>query len=151
MHAADVVETLPIARPDDDVLSAIDAMASQRMPALLVIDDGGDVLGCVSSVDLVQAALPRYLVEDRHLARVIDERSADRIAAKLRGKRVADVMAVGRVPVATPDATVVELAEAMVEWRCPLVLVRNQDGETLGMVTANRLLELLVAAVKEPP
>lgn len=151
MHAADVVEMLPTARPNDDVLTAIRTMASQRLPALLVVGDMGEVVGCVSSVDLLQAALPRYFVEDRNLARVMDERSADRVATKLVGKHVADIVDEGRVPVAAPDATVVELAELMVEWRCPLVLVRAEDGTTLGVVTANRLLESFVAAVTEPP
>ncbi len=149
MHAADVAETLPTTTVDDNVLAAVRKMTAARMPALLVADDKGQFVGCASTIDLLAAALPRYFLENRNLAWLVDERSADRVAARLVGVRVGDVLGECRVPVAGPDATVVELAELMVEWRSGVVLVK--DGATaVGVVSAERLLELLVAAAEEP-
>ena len=153
MLAADVVETLPTARPGDEVLSAVQMVSQRGLPGLVVADERGEVLGCLSSVDLLRLALPRYLMEDPGLARVFDEEHADRIAAALVGTRVSDVLgrARDRVPMARPRATVVELAELMARWCCPLVVVQKEGGGTLGVVTANRLLELLVAAAGDAP
>lgn len=150
MHAADVVETLPTARPDDAVLSALRLVCQHGLPGLVVADEHGDVVGCVSTVDLVRLTLPRYLRDEPIMARVFDEGHADRIAAALVGTRVRDVLGevADRVPVARPEATVVELAELMARWCCPIALIREK-GATLGIVTANRLLTALLAAVPD--
>lgn len=148
MHAVDVVEVLPTAGPDDAVVSALRLVCQHRLPALVVADEHGEVVGCVSLVDLVRLALPPYLRDEPIMARVFDERHADRIAAALVGTRVRDVLdeVADRVPVARPDATVVELAELMARRCCPVALIRGK-GATLGVVTANRLLTALLAAV----
>lgn len=150
MHAADVVETLPTARPDDAVLSALKLVCQHGLPGLVVADEHGDVVGCLSSVDLVRLALPRYLRDEPIMARVVDEGHADRIAAALAGTRIRDVLGevADRVPVARPGATVVELAELMARRCCPIALIREK-GVTLGVVTANRLLTALLAAVPD--
>lgn len=147
MHAADVVETLPTARPDDDALTAVQMVIENNLPGLIVADDTG-VIGCLSSIDLLLAALPRYLQDDPGLARVFDEEHADRIAERLVGKRVRDILgeAVNPIPIARGQATVVEVAEQMVQSRTPVVLVQRQGGDTLGVVTANGLLGLLATA-----
>jgi len=153
MHAADVVEDLPTVRPDHDVLTAVRMVAERHLPGLVVVDDHDQVVGCMSLIDLLRVALPRYLRDDPNLARVFDEEHADRIAATLVGTRVGEVMAdvADRIPVARPRATLVELAELMVQWSCPLVLVKQRDGATLGVVSADRLLRLLADNAKEPP
>ncbi len=151
MHAADVVETLPTARPDDDLLSAVLTVSRHRLPGLVVADQRGEVAGCIPTIDLLRLALPRYLQEDPGLARVFDEDFADRIAARLVGTRVRDVLgdAAIQVPRARPRATVVEVAELMVQSRVPLVLVQKEGGGMLGVVTADHLLERLVAAIED--
>ncbi len=147
MHAADVIENLPTVSPGDDALSAVLIVARQRLPGLIVADHQGAVVSCVTSTDLLRAALPRYLREEPNLARVLDEKHADGIAAALVGACVGDVVRdiADRVPVARPRATVVEVAELMVQWCCPLVLVAEKNGPHLGVVTANGLLALLAA------
>jgi CBS-domain-containing membrane protein len=160
MHAADVVETIPTARPDDEVLSAVRMVCRQGLPRLVVADERGDLVGCLSSIDLLRLVLPRYLQEDPGLARVVDEEHAEGIAAALAGTSVRDVIgtsvrdviggATNRVPWVRSRATVVEIAEQMVLRSCPIVLVTGDDGAMLGIVTANRLLGLLMDAAEAP-
>jgi CBS-domain-containing membrane protein len=150
MHAADIAESLPTAGLDEEVLSVIRMVVRHNLPGLVVTDEFGVVVGCVSSVDLLRTALPRYLHGDRRLARVIDESTADRIARTLAGVRVRDV--VGELSPARgvrPHATAVELAELMAERDCPIILVERDDAGALGIVTVNHLLELLVATAED--
>ena len=150
MHAADIVERLPTTGLDDEILSAIRTISQLNLPGLVVTDESGVVVGCVSSVDLLRTTLPRYLHGDARLARVIDESTADRIARTLAGVRVRDVVGeLRRIPGVRPRATVVELAELMAEHGSPIILVEPDDGGTPGMVTANHLLALLVAAAED--
>jgi CBS domain-containing protein len=152
MHAAGVVETLPTAHLDDDVLPAIRMVLRHALPGIVIADASGAVVCYLSSTDLLRLALPGYLRDEPGLARVLDEEHADRIAAALVGARVGEVVGDcgDRIPVAGPQASVVELAELMARRRCPLVLVEREDGEMLGMVTANRLLDLIVTAAEDP-
>lgn len=152
MHAADLVESLPTAGLDDDILTALRTTVRHRSPGLAITDETGGVVGCVSSVDLLRVILPRYLHGDPRLARVLDESSADRIARTMTGIQVRDVIGqLERIPGVRPHATVVELAEVMAERGCAIVLVEAGDGGVPGTVTVNRLLELLVTAADEAP
>jgi CBS domain-containing protein len=153
MHAADVIETLPTALPDDDILSAVQMVSRHGLPGLVVADEQGELIGCMSSVDLLRAALPHYLLDDPGLTHVIDEGHADRIAATMVGTRVRDVLTWGapRIPRVEPRATAVEMAELMVRRQCPFALVEGEGGGILGIVTANRLLGLLATAAEGTP
>lgn len=150
MHAADVTEALPTVRPNDDVLSAMRVVTRHGLPGLVVADAQGEVVGCMSSIDLLRLTVPRYVQEEPGLARVFDESHADRIAAALVGVRVSEVVgeASARIPIARPQATVVELAELMADRCSPIIVVARAQGGTLGVVTANHLLELLVQAAE---
>jgi CBS domain-containing protein len=79
MHAADVIEALPTARPGDDVLSALRMVTRHHLPGLVVANKDGQIIGCMSSTDLLQLTLPRYVREEPALARVYDEEHADHI------------------------------------------------------------------------
>ncbi|KUO21812.1 CBS domain-containing protein [Streptomyces dysideae] len=153
MHAADVIETLPTALPDDDILSAVQMVSRHGLPGLVVADERGEVIGCMSSVDLLRAALPHYFLDDPGLTHVIDEGHADRIAAAMAGTRVRDVLTWGpsRIPKVEAQATAVEIAELMVRRQCPFALVEREGGGILGIVTANRLLGLLATAAQGAP
>jgi CBS-domain-containing membrane protein len=150
MHAADLVEELPSVRPDDDILSAMRMVAREHLPGLVVADEHGEVVGCMSVIDLLRLALPRYIHDELGLARVVDEQHADRVAATLVGISVLEVVgeASAHIPMARPQATMVELAELMAERCSPLVVVARKQGGTLGVVTATHLLELLVQAAE---
>lgn len=153
MHAADFIETLPTALPDDDILSAVKMVSRDGLPGLVVADERGELIGCMSSVDLLRAAIPHYFLEDPGLTHVIDERHADRIAAAMVGTRVIDVLTWGpsRIPKVGSQATAVEIAELMVRRQCPFALVERDGGGILGIVTANRLLGLLATAAEGAP
>lgn len=151
MQAGDVVETLPTALPDDDVLTAVQMVVRQGLPGLAVADEQGRVVGGISSINLLRVVLPHYFFDDPSLAQVIDESHADRIAAELVGKRVRDVLerVTERIPRVRATATVVELGAIMALRRSPFALVEREEGGMLGIVTANRLLGLLADAVED--
>jgi CBS domain-containing protein len=152
MHAADVAEALPTVQLENDFVLAIRTVVRHALPGVVVADARGGVVAYLSSTDLLRLALPSYLRDEPCLARVFDEEQADRIAAALIGARVGDVIgdAGDRISVARPQATVVELAELMARRSCPLVLVERENGGMLGVVTANRLLEVIVAVAEDP-
>lgn len=148
MRASDVVQTLPAARLVDAVLPAMRTVARRDLPGLVVVDEQDRVVACVLLSDLVGLVLPRYMRDEACLARTFGEADADRIAEWLMGASVGDVVGEveEQIPVVRADATLVELAETMSRQRCALVMVEQRETGVLGVVTAGRLLEVLVDA-----
>jgi CBS domain-containing protein len=147
MRAADMVEVWPTATLEDEVLPAVRMVVGEGLGGLVVADGHGVVIACLSSVDLLGLVLPSHLRARASLVRVLDEGGADQAAAGLVGVPLRTVLAevTFGVPVAAPDATVAELAEVMSRQRSALALVRAHGGTALGVVTANRVLEVLTA------
>lgn len=147
MHAAEVAQSLPVARIDDTALSAVRVVVEHRLPGLMVTDEADRVVACVSSADLLRLALPDYLRGRPCLSRVIGELVADRIAARLVDMSLRQVVieTAGSVPEARAEATLVELAELMARRGCALAFVRSDTGEAFGVITVTRLLEVLMA------
>ena len=71
---------------------------------------------------------------------------ADRVADKLGGKTVAQVLPKPAPDMATVEAddTIVEVAAIMARNRSPLVVVMK-DRALVGVITASRLLEVALA------
>jgi CBS domain-containing protein len=153
MRARDLAVDYETVGLDDDALHAARLMAEQRLPALLVVDDGVP-RAILPASQMVRMLVPGYVQDDPTLAAVIDERHADRLGQALAGRTVRECLTetMPNPPVADPDDTAVEVAALMARVRSPLVAVVRQSGaggdggRLLGVVTASHLLERLLAA-----
>ena len=143
MRAEQIVEDFPVVRSDSDALDAVRLIAEHRIPGLLVVDPAGRPARILPASQVVRLLVPAYIQDDPALAGVLSEITADRVADKLRGKTVEQVLPRASGPMATVNAddTIVEVAAVMARERSPLVAVVS--GERLvGVITASRLLEV---------
>ncbi|SEP15063.1 CBS domain-containing protein [Amycolatopsis saalfeldensis] len=143
MRAAEMAEDYPVVELDSDALAAARLLAQRRLPGLVVIDATGCPQSVLPASEVVQFLVPPYVRDDPSLAGVLNESMADRIADKLGGRRVRDLLPdePAELPRVNADDTVVEVAAMMARLKCPLVAV--MEGRTLlGVVSASRLLEL---------
>ncbi|MFE9649137.1 CBS domain-containing protein [Streptomyces sp. NPDC006365] len=148
MRARDLAEPYPSIGLGDPLSAAADLLVEQRLPALLVLDPFGQPVGVLRAEQLIDDCLPRYFTQDPLLARIIDERYADRLCVAPE-RLVSDCLRLGRPKPfsVTPNCTIVEIAELMARTGSPVVAVMdtNPDGtpRLVGAVTATRLLERL--------
>ena len=108
----------------------------------MFIERHGQLEGVVSDLALLARLLPGYVLEDPTLAQVLEEGAADLLWQRLEGHTAAELLPTKRAEVAQVDgdATLMEIAAAMVRARAPLVAVRDRDGRLLGGITTSRLL-----------
>lgn len=141
MHAEDMAEEFPVVTVDTDALEAARTLAEHRLPGIVVTDAKGRPFAVLPASQVVSFIVPRYIQDDPTLAGVLGEPDADRVADKLRGKKVRDVLPehLVNVPAANADDTIVEVAAMMARLRSPLVAV-VKDGALCGVITASRLL-----------
>ena len=138
-----MVDDFPVVRSDSDALDAVRLIAQQRLPGLLVTNAAGAPWRILPASQVVRLLVPAYIQDDPSLAGVLSEITADRVAEKLRGKTVEQVLPKthGALASVNADDTIVEVAAVMARERSPLVAVVS-GGELVGVITASRLLEI---------
>ena len=146
MRADQIAEEFPEVTLDSNALEAVRLLSTRRLPGLVVTDTAGAPVTILPASQVVRLLVPPYVQEDPSLAGVLSESMADRVADKLGGKTVDEVLP-KPAPVMTTvkaDDTIIEVAAAMARNRSPLVAVVGDEG-IVGVITASRLLEVALA------
>ncbi|GAA4536622.1 CBS domain-containing protein [Nonomuraea ferruginea] len=143
MRARDLLADYPVVTLETPVLQAAQLLAEQDLPGLIVKND--DQLTILPGTEALRLAVPRYIMDDPALARVVDEAHADEFLRALGSRTVREVLPRERreLPVTDPDATVLELAALMARTRSPLVAIVDK-GRLLGAVTLQALLDRML-------
>ncbi|MCX2932849.1 CBS domain-containing protein [Mycobacterium sp. CVI_P3] len=143
MRAEQIAEQFPVVALDSGALDAVRLMAEQRLPGLVVTDPQGRPLTILPAWQVVRLLVPAYIQDDPSLAGVLGEQAADRVADKLGGRSVEQVLPKSPPPMQTVnvDDTIVEVAAIMAREHSPLVAV-VADKQLVGVITASRLLEV---------
>lgn len=146
MRASDLVEDYPTVGPDTPASEAA-GLIGQHRPAVVVLDEEGLPVAVLGASQVLSFVIPGYLRDEPSLAAVYDEKTADECVRRLQGQTVRDLLPhadhLTPLPVVDSDANVLECAAAMASLRSPVVVVRD-GSRTLGVVTAARLLSVLV-------
>jgi predicted transcriptional regulator len=143
VHAKEMAEEFPVVGLESDAWDAVTRLAKRRLPGLVVTDASGRPVAILPVSQVVRILVPQYVQDDPSLAGVLSESMADRVADKLRGKKVAALLPedTPQLAVVNHDDTIVEVAAVMARLRCPLAAVM-EDNQLVGVITASRLLEL---------
>lgn len=117
--------------PDDDVADAYDLMLRNDVRRLPVVDDDGDLVGIITRSDIQQLIPRRAYDGDRYEAEL-----------SLIGTPVSEVMTWDPVT-ASPDETVLDAAERMLEFQVSGIPIVNGD-ELVGIITESDIFRLFV-------
>ena len=148
MRARELAQGAPLVGPADPAIDALRLLTTGGLPGVVVRD--GETYVVVPASQVLRVALPQYVLDDPSLGRVWDEASADDLVARLKDKRVSDLVAALDLdddvpePAVDGDATVVEIAAVMTSAHVPLVAVVD-GGHFVGVVTVNGLVGRLLA------
>ena len=143
MRAEQIAEDFPVVRSDSDAIDAVRLIAEHRLPGLVITDPSGRPLQILPASEVVRLLLPAYIQDDPALAGVIGELNADRVAEKLSGKSIAEILpkTAAQLASVSADDTIIEVAAVMAREHSPLAAVVT-DGRLIGVITASRLLDV---------
>lgn len=143
MRAHEIAENFPVVRVDSEAIDAVRMIAEHRLPGLVITDHSDRPVQILPASQVVRLLVPAYIQDDPALAGVVSEISADRIAEKLSGKTVQQVLPQPARQMASvkADDTILEVAAVMAREHSPLVAVVAED-RLIGVITAARLLEV---------
>ena len=150
MRVGEIAEEYPVVGVNTPALVAAQLLAKDRLPGLVVTDKDGAPKAVLPASQVVRYMVPPYIQRDPSLARVIGEKSADKITERLRDATVADLLP-ERPPelaILNADDTVLELSVMMARLRSPLCAVIEND-KIIGVVTASHLLELVCGTLTQ--
>lgn len=144
-RACDLAVTYPSLPADAPAAEVARILAEEPVDAVF-IERHGQLQGVVTDLGLLLRLLPGYVLEDPTLAQVLEEGAADLLWQRLDGHTAAELLPTKRAEVAQvdDDATLLEVAAAMVRARAQPVAVRDRDGRLLGGITTSRLLTRLL-------
>ncbi len=146
MRARELAEQTPMVELDTDALVAARLMAQQQLPGLVVRGEGKHPFIVLPGSQVLRFIIPSYVQDNPALARVFDEKAADKIAESLAGRTVRDVLPghqdITTVPKVNHDDTLIEVAAIMAQCHSPIVVVVN-GSEVIGTITIRRLLRVL--------
>lgn len=144
MRARDLARRQPSVWVGAPASEAARALAETDVRALLVVDEGGRLVGVLSDSDLLRALLPSYVEEAGSLAGVLEEEAAELLWRQIQDRRVEELLQDREVfPQVNGGDTLVEVASVMVRSRASLVGV--VEGERLvGGITISDLLSRLL-------
>jgi CBS domain-containing protein len=150
VRARDLAVEYPTVTPESSALDAARLLAERRLPGLLVVDAENRPVAVIPGSQLLRHTIPQHVRDDPALARVYDERHADRLCSRLADRRVADLLAEERLPLPAvdADATAMEIASVMAASRGSVVAVSGAadrtDAPMIGVITAAGLLDRLL-------
>lgn len=147
MRARELSEPFPTVGLDSGAMQAAQLLAGQRLPGLIVCDEGGHPYTVLPGSQVLRFLIPRYVQDDPRLARVFGETASDEMWGRLTTSTVREVLPARRdldeLPIVDGDATTIEVAAVMARMHSPVVAVVSQ-GEVLGAITVSRLLQQIV-------
>ena len=145
-RARDLAAPYPSVSTDAPAADVARILAEEEVDVVF-IERQGQLQGVVSDIGLLSRLLPSYVIEDPKLAQVMEETAADLLWRRLEGRRADQLLAKagGENPQVDGDATLMEVAAAMVAARAPLVAVR-EGGQLVGGITSSALLARLLQA-----
>jgi CBS domain-containing protein len=154
VQAHQLARSFPVTHLDSAALEAARMLAEQRLPGLIVVDDDHHPVAVLPGSQILRFVVPRYVQDDPTLARVYDERHADRLCQKLGGRKVRDLLRpekTPRLPVVSADAQAMEIAALMADAHSPVVaVVANGGGERPRMIGAITVADLLGRLLPAP-
>ena len=147
MRARDLAEHFPTVSLDSDAMEAVQLMAREQLPGLIVCESDGRPYTVLPGSQILRFLVPRYVQDDPALARVYDERASDELFAKLVDSTVRDLLPdrpdIDEIPVVDGDATTIEVAAVMARAHSPVAAVVEND-QVLGAITVRHLLDRLL-------
>ncbi|HZB03074.1 MAG TPA: CBS domain-containing protein [Actinomycetota bacterium] len=145
MKARDLMVDVATVRPEDPAEILVELLRDPEARVVAVVKDGGEAVGILTEEDLLGALLPSYVLADKSLAGVLEEKAGETCRQRLHGRRISDVVDLRRRGRQTvePDDTLIEVGAAMARSNEPGVLV-VEGRQVLGAITVGRLLEALL-------
>ncbi|WUI01429.1 CBS domain-containing protein [Spirillospora sp. NBC_00431] len=150
VRARELAVEYPTVTPDSSAADAARLLAENGLPGLIVVDEQRHPKAVLPGSQLLRFVIPHYVHDDPALARVYDERHADKLCEQLKGKSVADLLGHERTPapVVDADATAMEIASVMARAHSPIVAVcddaRHTNAPLIGVVTVAHLFTRLL-------
>jgi len=136
-----------ITSPDKTVKDAITAMIDNKTNSLVVVDEESRPIGIISSYTLIKEAVPAYLKEDPIYSNFGAEGTLDKYAAKMKDKKVSEIMNIDFHKLSEGDA-MIEAASYAVEASRRMLPVVDADGKVIGVINRTSIKKALYDAMK---
>ena len=124
--------------PDKTIADAIRLMNQHSTNGLIVVGSGdksADVLGVISSLDILERLVPDYLEEDKHLASFEPREIFVKRLKAIANDKVSVCMTSKKLYTVTPEDSLIEAAAILTEHRIHRLPVVDEKGKLVGYIS----------------
>lgn len=147
-----MVTSAEFLRPETSVRDAVLKLKSARraeqkygVKGLPVVDGTGKLVGILSIRDIKKAIYPSYMME-MNLGDVAWDGMLEKMARKLREKKVGDIMSTD-VPAVTEDASLMDCLDHMMKHDATRVPVVDDAGRVTGVIYERDIFNVITDAI----
>ncbi len=119
--------------PSVTVREVVELMIRERTNGLIIVDDEKHVKGILSSWDIIEHIVPDYLELDKHLASFEAGSTFVARVKEVENDTVSEFMTT-KVHTIDPDATIMEAATLLSEFKIRQLPVVSKDGVLVGYI-----------------
>ena len=107
--------------------------AGASVNGMVVLEEGGKLVGVLSVRNVIRAVIPSYLVLDENLGGFTWDGMIEERTEKARGRMVRDVMSASVLTI-SPDASLMRCADTMIEHMLQRIPVVEKSDKVVGIV-----------------
>lgn len=133
--------------PDKTIKNAVKAMVEKKTNSLVVVNAENKPIGTISAYTLIKEVVPEYLKNDPMYSNFGAEGTFDKYAAKIKDKKVEDIMNKD-FHILKEDDAMIEAASYAVEASRRMLPVVDTEGKVVGVINRTSIKKALYDAIK---
>lgn len=128
--------------PEASATEAVELLLKKQISGLPVIEDNRKLVGMFTEKEVLGGILPSYVDKAGSFAYQDNPKAVKQKVISMRGQRVKELMRRNVITV-KEEAKLFEAARIMLIQKCRRLLVLNQAGEVVGIVSRGEVLRAL--------
>ena len=138
----DIMRPAVIVHENDRLVDILEKMIGEKRNSLVVVDDGGKLVGMIGAIDLIKAVLPEYIEDDVIAAHFADQTLLGEDAQRAQNTPAREFMTKD-APTIKETSSVLEAAANAIQSGHGRITVVDDEHKPVGIITRTEIKQVI--------